>query len=693
MPKPTSDKAKATAQAEAKVGGIPLLVGIDTGGTFTDLIALHRGAVHLHKVLSTPDDPSRAVLEGLDQLLATFDDGMPRPTPNFTLTYSSTVATNALLEHKGARVALLTTAGFEDIIEISRQNRPDLYALEPQRAEPLVARRQRIGVRERMLFDGSALQRLSASEVQRVTKLARRNADAVAICLLHSYANPAHEQQLAAALRRHDIFVSVSSELVAEYREFERGSTTVINAYIGPVMSRHLERLAVGLGKRRWFVLQSNGGAITPALAAHEAVRTCLSGPAGGVRGAWHVAQALGLDRVITFDMGGTSSDVSLLSGDMPLRHQWEIGGHPVKVPALDIHTVGAGGGSLAYVDAGGALKVGPESAGADPGPACYGRGTRATVTDANAVLQRLAADNFLGGRMKLHVDRSRKAIAALARQIGLGVEATAEGIVRVVNAGMERALRQVSVERGVDPREHALIAFGGAGGQHACDLAELLGMTTVVIPRHPGVLSALGAASADIQRDYVRTLRWINPTTARLRAAAAPLIRRARRDMREQTGTRAKVHIRVSLDMRYIGQAHELAIPLRANPLRDFHSLHERRYGYADRQRDIEVVSLRLSAAVPRPVSGRATALVAIKSAPTHGRVRWHNRWWPTQVIRRDSLVPGKHQRGPLLVTEFSATTFVPPGWRLTLGEEGHLVLRHPATQSPFDALRVSGE
>lgn len=667
-----------------------MLIGIDTGGTFTDLVAFVGGELRTHKVLSTPHDPAAAVLSGLAELLPGLLNQRPTPDaerrpsrakrgPRPQLTYSSTVATNALLERKGARVVLLTTRGFEDIIEIGRQNRSELYALEPTRPEPLVPRQLRVGVDERMLVDGSALRPLRPAAVRAALAAVRRQRpDAVAVCFLHSYVNPRHEQQIGAALAQlADVFVALSHDLVPEYREYERLSTTVINAYVGPLMSRHLAQLERGVGDGvRFRVLQSNGGAISAALASHEAVRTCLSGPAGGVMGAQRVAVELGLDRIITFDMGGTSTDVSILNGGPQYTTEWQIDGLPLKVPAIDIHTVGAGGGSLAAVDAGGLLKVGPASAGADPGPACYGRGSLATVTDANVVLGRLIAAAFLAGRMPLQRERAARAVAAVARQLGIGRDAAAEGIVRVVNASMERAVRRVSVERGHDPRDYALVAFGGAAGQHACELADALGMRLVVVPRHPGLLSAWGAACADVQRDTVRSVRLSSPGFATLQRLARPLLRQAQLDLRAEGVARAATAVRVSIDVRYAGQSYEINVPLAADFRATFDTRHERLYGYADSQRDIEVVNLRLTALGRTPELKTRAPVRPLRSRSQPHRVFVGGRWHSAQVWQRQQMPANRAVQGPAVIVEFSATTFIPPGWRGKLHRSGHLLI-----------------
>jgi len=654
----------------------PAIVGIDTGGTFTDLIAIVAGEIRTHKVPSTPDDPARAVLRGLRELLP---ENVPR-----LVTYGSTVATNALLERRGARVVLLTTAGFEDLIEIGRQNRPALYDLEPQPPQPLVPRRWRIGVPERMSFEGRVLTSLRPQALHAALRTIRRlKPEAVAVCFLHSYANPRHERRLRAALADTEVFCSLSHELSSEYREYERFSTAVVNAYVGPVMHRHLETLVRGLETRRVSdtrirIMQSNGGAISARLAGREAVRTVLSGPAGGVIGAWAVARALRLRRVITFDMGGTSTDVSLIDGAVRYRSEWAIEGLPLKVPAIDIHTVGAGGGSLAWIDAGGALKVGPQSAGADPGPACYGKGNAATVTDANVILGRLVADAFLGGRMALHPARARTATRRVAAALHLTCERAAEGIVRVVNASMERAIRSISVERGHDPREYTLIAFGGAAGQHACELATGLGIRRVVVPSHPGLLSASGAASAVVQRDSVRTVLLTNPPVAHLRRLFIPLERAVRADLRAEGLPPARFAIMRTVDVRYRGQSYEIALPFSARLPAAFHAAHRKLYGYADPARPIEVVNLRVQGYGRHAVFHARRVPSQPAPPPERHRVRWAGRWLPASAYERAHLAIATPVRGPAVITEFSATTFIPPGWRASVHRTGHLVLSH---------------
>lgn len=648
----------------------PVLVGIDTGGTFTDFVCVGRDGLRVHKRPSTPDSPARAVLDGLVELLGA------RPGAGVRITYGSTVATNAVLERRGARVVLLATAGFEDVLEIGRQARPELYALEPRRPVPLVDRRDRIGVAERVTASGRVLRPLTAAALRRAVAAVRRcGAESVAVALLHAYANGAHERQLGRALAAAGFETTLAHALVGEYREYERTSTAVMNAYVAPVMRAHLRDLARGAGRATLRVLQSNGGAISIATASREAVRTLLSGPAGGALGALAAARRAGLARIITIDMGGTSTDVSLLDGAARQHTEWTIGDLPVKVPAIDIHTVGAGGGSLAACDPGGALAVGPQSAGADPGPACYGRGERPTVTDADLLLGRLVPEAFLGGRMRLDVACARRAMQGLARHLGGSVESAAEDVVRVVNAGMERAIRRISVERGLDPRDYALVAFGGAAGMHACELAEALGMRRVLVPLHPGVLSAWGALGADVRRDYVQTVRLVAPAAALLARRLRPLAARARRELRAE-GTIGRPRLAATLDVRYRGQSHELAIPFTARYRAAFHAAHRARYGYADESRAVEVVNLRLAATVAGRVGRTATPPAVAGRALPH-RLRWHGRWLAARRIDREHLPRGRRVPGPLVITEISATTVVAPGWTARLLSSGDLLLQ----------------
>ena len=648
-----------------------IAVGIDTGGTFTDLIAIVEGALRVHKVPSTPDDPAQAVLKGLREML-------PETWPGL-VTYSSTVATNALLERKGARVAILTNAGFEDLIEIGRQNRADLYALAPSRPEPLVPRRRRIGVRERTLHDGTSLIRLSRGEVARVTGIARRSgADSFAVCLLHSYANPKAEEGLARALAALRRPMSVSHRLLSEYREYERFSTAVVNAYVAPKMASHLENLRRNLSSARLRIMQSNGSATGVELARAEPIRTILSGPAAGVVGAAALARAIGTDRFITFDMGGTSTDVSLFDTGARIRTLSYPDGYAVRAPVIDIHTVGAGGGSIARVDAGGSLRVGPESAGADPGPACYGRGTALAVTDADLIAGRLIAGNFLGGRMRLYPDRARNALRTIAAAMKTGLIGAARGVIQVVNANMERAIRVITVERGFDPRDFALLGFGGAGPMHAAELAMDLGIRHVVFPQNPGLLCAWGAIGAPLGREYSMTVREVDPPYARLRQRARPLIVRARRELAGEGASRSAFAAEVHLDMRYRGQSYELEVPLTRNFKDAFHAAHRRTFGHSASEAPVEVVNLRLRASAADQPPAMAK-IARQRGAPTplaRTEVLVGSRQRRAPVFARDSLGAGARIRGPAIVVELSATAYVAPEYTLGVDDYGNLHL-----------------
>ncbi|HZO83308.1 MAG TPA: hydantoinase/oxoprolinase family protein [Candidatus Binataceae bacterium] len=654
----------------------PIIVGIDTGGTFTDLVALAGdGRLAIHKVLSTPDDPARAVIAGLKAMLKNLDESA---APELVI-YSSTVATNALLEHKGARVLLLTNARFEDLIEIGRQNRNELYALAPGRAEPLVPRAMRVGVAERTHFDGRIALPLTRAELARVRRVAARaKAESVAVCLLHSYANPESEQALARALAPLRLPLSVSHRILAEYREFERLSTTVVNAYVAPRMAAHVGSLERELSGTRLRVMQSNGGAIGAPLARHEPVRTILSGPAAGVVGAAALVRAIGVDRFITFDMGGTSTDVALFDRRAAVRTLSYPGGYAVRTPVIDIHTVGAGGGSLASLDAGGSLRVGPESAGADPGPACYGRGDQPTVTDANLVAGRLVPEHFLAGAMRLYPERAERAMAALGRAMRTDALGAARGVIRVVNANMERAVRVITVERGFDPRDFALMAFGGAGPMHACELALDLGIRHVVLPRNPGLLCAWGALQAPLGREYSLTVRATDPDYRAMVRRAAPILARARRELAAEGAHPSGIHNELFADVRYRGQSYEIEVALTPRFAADFHAAHRRTFGHAAPKAPVEVVNLRLRASVsgiaaaparlprtggrPQPLS-RAQTLVGERAR----RV---------PIYARDALGAGARIRGPAIIVELSATAYVAPEFTLRVDGFGNLHL-----------------
>jgi len=670
------------APSRPKFSQPPLRVAVDTGGTFTDCVWIERGRLRMTKVFSTPADPSQAIVEALSQLVR--DAG-------FILLHGTTVGTNTLLQRKGARVAFVTTAGFEDTIEIGRQNRPRLYDLNFQRVPPLVERGMRFGVPERVAPDGKILQKPAADDLRVLARdVHASGAEAIAVSTLFSFANPETERAIGRVLEELGLPLSLSHLILPEFREYERASTVVINAYLQPVMQSYLQRLEVRMRPRASskskakssgvFVMQSSGGITSLESAARQPVRTVLSGPAGGVVGAAAMAKLSGFDRVITFDMGGTSTDVALVDGEAKPSNEAEIAGLPVRVPMLDIHTVGAGGGSLARFDAGGALRVGPESAGADPGPICYGRGNLPTVTDANLLLGRLPPDKFLGGSFVLDLARTKALTAEWLRQQGsrLSVERFAEGVVRVVNANMERALRVVSVERGYDPRDFALVAFGGAGGLHACDLARALGIPRVIIPALPGALSAYGILASDIVKDYSRTVMLkmdAKVSVANLRRQFATLEARAKREFHDE-GWNGKVQFAHSADMRYRGQGYELNVPFTNALLSEFHRLHQFRYGYGHQDRPVELVTLRLRARVKSPRVPTKIATTSPKNDYTpETRSAWlEGKRIAISIYDRSNLVSGHTFRGPAIVTEYSATAIIPPGVAAFIDKAGNL-------------------
>jgi N-methylhydantoinase A len=660
-------------------------VGVDSGGTFTDVVAVDAaGVVRAHKLPSNRTAPWEPVLAGARHVATGAID---------ELSHSTTVATNALLERSGGPVALVTTAGFEDVLEIGRQARPKLYALHPVVAPPLVDAPLRFGVDERLAADGSVLRAPSAEAlaelVARVGAAVRDSGvRAIAVCLLHAYATDAHERAVAAALAPLGVPLSLSSAVLPLPREYERTSTTVVDAYVRPVIAPYLAKLE-GVGRVR--VLASNGGAMSAADAAAQPARTLLSGPAAGVVGALAVARACGVDDALTLDMGGTSTDVALIAGgQVALADEATVAGCALQLPMLAIHTVGAGGGSIATIDAGGALKVGPESAGAEPGPAAYDRGgTRPTVTDANLVLGRLPATGLLGGAMPLSRERAHAALAPLASALGVSVEAAAEDLLAVAAAVMARAIKVVSVERGHDPAHFTLLPFGGAGALHACAVARELGMTRILVPPSPGLLCAYGALTADIAHDFVASV--MRPAGARLApsdvaAAFLPLVQAASRAFDQDGGDGvdpAARRLERTATLRYRGQSFELAVPLKRadgstveDLVAEFHAAHRARYGYA-LDRDIELATLRLRAVgkvapLPPPVEERDAGPVEIGRAALIIDRRAHD----APLLLRRRLAPGVTIAGPALIAEYSSTTLLAPDARADVLATGALAI-----------------
>jgi N-methylhydantoinase A len=658
---------------------VSTLLGVDVGGTFTDFLLWRDGAFRIHKRPSSPDDPGRAVLEGIDALAA--EGGAPD-----LIVHGTTVATNAVLQRRGARTALVTTEGFRDLLTIGRQTRPHIYDLEPETPEPLVAPDLLLECSGRVRPDGAEEAPWTVEQARALLEQAvQAGAEAVAVSLLFSYANPAHEQAFRAAYEalphevRSRLFLSLSSEVSPEYREVERTATTALNAYVGPVMARYLRGLGAGVAERghaTLHIVQSDGGAADAERAADHPVSTLLSGPAAGVQGAFEVARQAGFDRIVTFDMGGTSTDVALCDGSVPTRADVVVGDFPARTPVVDVHTVGAGGGSIARIDAGGALRVGPESAGADPGPACYGRGEAFTVTDAQAILGRLGVHGRLAGSLTLDVERARAAAGTVAPSEP--PEATAEAVLRVATANMDRALRVVSVQRGYDPREFTLVPFGGAGPLHACALADALEMPRILVPAMPGVLAALGAVQSDVTATRTRSV--LVPLDGEHAAAVTDALRAVAEEARDALHD-PRTEVRHALDLRYAGQSYELTVDVAdpADPLAAaaaFHTLHEQRFAHAEPGAPVEVVNVRAVARVPSetPVPVPAPG----PGARVRGRadVTVEGRAWDAPIYEREDFAPGDRIEGPAIVVQLDTTTLVEPGWVAEADAHGNLLL-----------------
>ena len=659
------------------------IVGIDVGGTFTDIAILQEGRLSVHKLPSTPANPAEGVRQGIAEI-----DAGPAE-----YVHGSTIATNTLLEGKGGRTALVTTLGFEDVLEIGRQSRADLYDLQLERPPALSPWELRFGLPERVDYNGAILEDLTPAAVAALVSLIRdAPVDGVAVSFLFSFLNSRHEELVRDALAAlpNPPFISISSQVIPEFREYERTSTVVVNSYVGPAMARYLAELAQSLGGGL-RIMQSSGGSITAQLAAAQPVRTILSGPAGGVVGAFHTGVQAGYPDLITLDMGGTSTDVSLCPGRIKETTAATLGGYPISVPMIEIHTVGAGGGSIARVDAGGALVVGPESAGADPGPACYGQGDSITVTDANLLLGRLRPAQFLGGRLALDQERAERLLTGLAGQIGATARDTALGIIRVVNANMERAIRTISLERGYDPRRFTLAPFGGAGPMHSCELAAELGIPRVLLPPHPGILSALGVAIADVVKDYSRTvmLRGDDMDRARLEEEFHGIEGQARAELGREGLPAERMTGRRFLDARYVGQSFELTIDYPAAGRRDnlrraiansFYQAHLQRFGYADRGNAMEIVNLRLKLelAMPKPAidpepPGPPDASAALLE---RAEVVFREGPLPTALYDRELLRCGQRIDGPALLLQLDTTIVVPPGWGGSVDPWGNVIL-----------------
>ena len=668
-------------------------IGVDSGGTFTDVVAYDpgRGRLVFHKVGSTPDDPSAGIVRGA---LGAAERAETQAADVAMLIHGTTVATNQVLQRSGARVALITTAGFRDVLHIQRQSRPRMYDMRARRTEPLVPRELRFEVRERMRFDGTVQTPLDRAGLAAVIDAIRdAGVQAVAVGLLHSYANPRHEREIGEEVARRlpGIAVSLSHELMGEHGEYERFSTCVMNAFVQPGIERYVTRLGAGLQDAGFtaplYVMKSNGGVMTAEAAARRCVETVLSGPAGGVVAGAAVARSRGGADLITCDMGGTSFDVGVIQdGAIPFARDTEMGGLALGVPMLDLHTVGAGGGSIAWLDAGNALRVGPRSAGAVPGPACYGTGgTEPTVTDADLVLGWLGTRTLLGGGMTLDREAAERAIHdRVAAPLGIGVAEAAEGIVRVINATMTAAIRKLTIERGHDPRRFALCPFGGAGPMHGAELAAELGVAETVIPLAPGVHSAAGLLMTNLREDRTRTLvrRLDAAALEELRAVLGDLEAAGREQLRAQAGAEPAVSRAVGL--RYLGQRYELSVPVGAElpaleELGDrFHRLHDQRYGYRRDDHPVEVASAWVAVELDlHPLELPTVPAADAEPAPRRVRAaRFAGVEREVPVYARDDLGAGCTLHGPAVIEQLDATSVVPPDHRLEVDRFGHLVV-----------------
>lgn len=667
-----------------------MILGVDTGGTFTDFVLLvppreAHDAVSLttHKVLSTPDSPERAILQGIAEM------GLADAVTagDVRIIHGSTVATNAALEGKGVLTAFVTNTGFGDLLTIARQTRPALYQLETPPIKPPVPREYCLEVNGRLDSQGNELVPLDkASLANLVQALDTLKPRAVAISLLFSFHDPAHEQAVARTLQEalpDCPFITLSSDVLPEYREYERGIATWLNASLGPLVSDYLLRLKRSTLPAPLSVMQSSGGTIDADQAARNAVNLLLSGPAGGLAAAAFLSELTGQQRLMTFDMGGTSTDVAVLDGAIGLTTEGRIGDYPVAVPMVDMHTIGAGGGSIASIDAGNLLQVGPESAGANPGPACYGQGgTRPTVTDANLVLGRLQAKAFLGGNMTLDMAAARAALAPVAAALGLGVEEAAEGIIRVANEHMARALRVISVARGHDPAQFRLCCFGGAGGLHICALADAMGMTNAMVPIHGGVLSAMGMFLAPVERQLSRTFQAMFDALdlGAVETVFRDLDAEGRRQLEAEGIASDAITATYSADLRYAGQSASLTITWSGpqDTQARFHDTHEQRYGHR-LPMPVELVNLRVSVR-ERKVPPVFPAITRTAPAGHPGTAAVHGIAAPVPVIARNSLAEGDTLTGPALITETNATTWLAPHWHATCDRIGNLLLQKQA-------------
>lgn len=666
------------------------MVGVDVGGTFTDvtLVDTRSGEILNHKVPSTPDDPSRAIMNGVEQILEL--NGVSVSEVRY-LAHGTTVATNSLIERKGALTGLLVTEGFRDLLEIGRQTRPGLYDFFKEKPEQVIPGHLRLEVDERLYADGSVRKPLDPDRLREaIERLKQEGVQAIAVCFLFSYLNPEHEKQAVEEIRRQfpEAYVSASHQVVPEFREYARLSTTALNAYLGPVMQRYMENFQQSVRKAGIpvdpYITQSNGGIISIQESVSNPVRTAVSGPAAGVVAASHLAELTGYKNMITFDMGGTSADFSLIeNGEPKISMEREVEGFPARIPMLDIHACGAGGGSIAWLDAGGALKVGPESAGSMPGPAAYGRGgTRPTVTDANAILGRLNPDGILGGRMTLDVEASKRAVQEhLCVRTGLSLLEATMGILTVVNANMTRAIRLISVEKGYDPREFTLVSFGGGGGMHCGALARELGIPRILVPPSPGTFCSLGLLVTDVRSDYVRSmlLESTGGSMETIRGLFSAMMQEGAAMLEKEGIPEPKRRYVLGLDLRFKGQNYELTLPVEWSELTDdgvqgiltrFHEQHEKHYGYSNRSGVIEFVNYRVTALgeLPKAALRRTEESGSRSVQPTSRREVYFAEtdrpgYYDTPIYQRSELVPGDRLAGPAIIEQMDSTILILPG------------------------------
>lgn len=650
-------------------------LGVDTGGTFTDFVLLADGQLRVHKVLSTPEAPEQAILQGVRELGLSFDQ--------LTVVHGSTVATNAVLEGKGVKTAYVTNYGLGDVLSIGRQARRELYHLQPLLTPPPVPFELCLETGGRLAADASVVEALSDAELASLREQVQQlKPDAVAINLLFSFLDDRFERQLEQSLADLPIFICRSSEVLPEYKEYERGIACWLNAYIGPLVQGYLKRLQLSLAPAWVSVMQSAGGTMNAEQAGRNGVQLLLSGPAGGLNAALHVSRLAGVERVLTFDMGGTSTDVALLDGEIRLTTEGRLADYPVAVPMVDMHTIGAGGGSIAYLDVGGMLRVGPESAGASPGPACYGKGgKRPTVTDANLILGRLRADASLGGYLALDVTAAEQAMDELAQSMDCDRYQAAAGIVRVANENMAQALRVISVQKGFDPRHFSLMCFGGAGGLHICELAEIMGMREAVIPVHGGVLSALGMLVAPHSRQLSRTCNGLLEHMSRedIEHQFGLLLAEGQRLMTDEGLRQEQLEARYQVDLRYRGQSYTLSIPWHGIEVSSalFHETHAKRYGHKLNE-EVELVNLRLSLSGPQPNMPlpRLSIEQATECEPVWGKLPGQDQ--QVAILRRTDLRLNQVYIGPVIIIEDISTSYISAGWSVKVDELGNLLLSH---------------